>query len=188
MLRRSADSCQIIQQCLSPVFGKRRLIHPCQLHGAAVWDPSGGGLELEAFMWKCYFRSMYLVEHQWHFDALFHLKPSHIGCEAARRGRMRFQRTNNRKRRETLLQTRHSAFLVSPVCSQGLKIVPLEGHGRRRGRFSALEVSLVGQIYTHCNYRGDKLGTEYIVWHLAYLHGCMSSLNPFPIQKRKHRL
>ena len=64
VLGRSPDSCQIIQQCLSPEFGKRRLIHPCQLHEAAVWDPSGGGLELKAFMWKCYFRSMYLVEHQ----------------------------------------------------------------------------------------------------------------------------
>jgi len=163
VLGRSADSCQIIQQRLSPEFGKRHLNHPCQLHEAAVWDPSGGGLELKAFMWKCYFRSMCLVEPQWHFDALFHLKPSHTGCEAGRRGRACFQRTNNRKRRGTLLQTRHSAFLVSPVCSQGLQIVPLRGRSRRRVTFPALEVSLVGQIYTHCNYRSDKLGAEYVV-------------------------
>lgn len=160
MLGRSADSCQIIQQRLSPEFGKRHLIHPCQLHEAAVWDLSGGGQELEAFMWKCYFRSMYLVEHQWHFDALFHLKPSHIRCEAARRGRAHFQRTTNRKRWETLLQTRHSAFLVSPVCSYGLKIVLLKAHSRKSVRFSAFEVLFVGQIYTHCNYRNSKLDTR----------------------------
>lgn len=157
---RLADSCQIIQQCLSPEFGKRRLIHPCQLHEAAVWDPSGGGLELQAFMWKCYFRSTYLVEHQWHFDAFFHLKPSHIGWEAVRRGRVHFQGTNNRKRRETLLQTRHSPLLVSPVCSQGLKIVLPKGHSGRMVRFSAFEVLPVGQIYTHCNYRSNKLDTR----------------------------
>lgn len=73
---RSADSCQIIQQCLSPEFGESCLIHPCQLHGAAVWDPRGGGLELKTVMRKCYFRSTYLGEHQQHFDALFHPKPS----------------------------------------------------------------------------------------------------------------
>lgn len=61
----------------------------------------------------------------------------------------------------------------------------LKGHSRRRVRFSALEVLLLGQIYTHFNYRSDKLGTEYIVQHLAYLHGYMSRLNLFPIQKRK---
>lgn len=160
VLARPADSCQIIQQCLSPEFGKGRLIHPCQLHGAAVWDPSGGGLEPKAFMWKCYFRLMYLVEHQWHFDASFHLEPSHTGCKAARRGRAHFQRTNSRKRWETLLQTHHSAFLVSPVCSQGLKMVLLKGRSRR-ATFPAFEGLLVGQIYTRYNYRSDKLDKEY---------------------------
>lgn len=113
VLGRSAGCCQIIRQCLSPESGKRCLIHPRQLHEAAVWDLSGGGLEPKAFMWKCYFCSMHLVGQQWHFDALFHLKPSHTGYEAARRGRVHFQRTNSRRGWETLPQTRHRLSVPS---------------------------------------------------------------------------
>lgn len=86
MLGRSAGCCQILQQCLSPweEAGERCSIHPRQLHEAALWDLSGGGLEPKAFTWKCYFCSMHLVGQQWHFDASFHLKPSQMRSREAR--------------------------------------------------------------------------------------------------------
>lgn len=80
---RSADPCQIIQHCLSPELGKRRLIHPRQLRGAAEWDPRGGGRELRAFVGKCYFCSVDSVAHRWHSGALFH--PSQIPLAAEQR-------------------------------------------------------------------------------------------------------
>lgn len=38
----------------------------------------GGGLELKALLGNAIF-AQYLVEHWWHFSALFHLKPSSVG-------------------------------------------------------------------------------------------------------------
>lgn len=167
VLGRSADSCQIIQQCLSLEFGYRCLIHPCQLHEAAVWALSGGGLEPKAFMWRCYFCSVYLVEHQWHFHALLQLKPSHAGCEAARR--VPFQGTHSRKGWEALLQThpcviRFVPRAVEPCCWQDTAA-------------AGLHYQLLSQIYTHRNSKNDKWGTENAVQHLAFLYSYISRLN-----------
>lgn len=139
VLGRSADSCQIIQQCLSPEFGYRCLIHLCQLHEAAVWAPSGGGLEPKAFMWRCYFCSVCLVEHQWHFHALLQLEPSHAGCKAARQ--VPFQSTHSRK---GMGSPSADASLACLLCSQGCKAVLPTGHCSSRVAFSAFEVLFMG--------------------------------------------
>lgn len=70
------DLCQIIQHCLSPELGKRRLIHPRQRHGAAEWDLRGEGWSAERLCGNAVFIPG--IQH-WHFDALSHPEPNPLG-------------------------------------------------------------------------------------------------------------